>query len=166
GRNVLPASEPGPLTPTEAVAIMSGGGLQDRPGHLFPVELAMPEAAMQNAHQPVAQSPQRLPVRLAPAPQLSVVAAGARRARDGRERPQVAAVGQPPVAHETGQHHLALPRLPGDGRGPGAVLARLSIDVASLVVAELTQNPGAEDVAESRQTEVDLGVRVHLEAVL
>jgi len=33
------------------------------------------------------------------------------------------------------------------------------------VVAELAQNPGAEDAAESWLTEVDLDVRVHLEGV-
>jgi hypothetical protein len=64
------------------------------------------------------------------------------------------------VAREPRGDHALGPRGLGDRRGSGVGLARSRIGVAGPVVAELAEGPGAEDIAESGKTEVDLGVRV------
>jgi hypothetical protein len=66
------------------------------------------------------------------------------------------------VANEARQHHLLFSGRLGDGRRAGVVFATLGSGIASPVVAELSQNPGAEDYSKSRQTANDLGVRVCL----
>ena len=82
-------------------------------------------------------------------------------ASEGGERPLVAGVGEPAVAGHPGENDLASTRGLGDGRRARIVLASLRIQESSSVITELGHSPGAEDKTESRQTEVDLGVRVH-----
>src|SRR5437764_2933148 len=67
---------------------------------------------------------------------------------------------QATVSYDPGEHDLALARRLRDRGGARIALPRLSIDVASPVIAELCEHPGAEDKAESGMTEDDLGVRV------
>src|SRR5713226_239391 len=90
-----------------------------------------------------------------------VSAPGAFGASESRECPQVAGVGEPAVARYPSENDLASTRGLGDGRGAGIVLAGLRIQESSSVITEFGHSPGAEDKTESRQTEVDLGVRVH-----
>src|SRR5260370_12397688 len=73
----------------------------------------------------------------------------------------MAGVGQPAVALSPGENDLPIPGGLGDGRGARIALTSLRIQESSSVITELGHSPGAEDKTESRQTEVDLGVRVH-----
>src|ERR1700686_430227 len=84
------------------------------------------------------------------------------RASEGGEGPLVAGVGEPAVARYAGEDDLASARSSGDGRSARIALASLRIQESSSVITELGHSPGAEDKTESRQTEVDLGVRVQL----
>src|SRR5215469_16006446 len=142
------------------------GGLRRRPGDVFSVELAVAQAAVEDADQPVGQYPQRLLVALFVGALEVVVASGARRRRDRREGPQLAHVREPVVANEPGQHHPAPARGLRDGRGASVVLTRPTILVAVRIVTELRQCPGAEDRRKSWQTEVDLGVRVYFQSAV
>src|SRR6266581_3136349 len=78
------------------------------------------------------------------------------------ERPLIAGVGEPAVPGNPGEYDLASARGPRDRRGTRIALASLRMQKSGPVVTELGHSPGAEDNTESRQTEVDLGVRVRL----
>src|SRR5437879_11449762 len=141
----------------------SCGGLHRRPCDVLLVQLAVAQAAVENADQPVGKYPQRFLVSLLPGTLKVVVASGSRRGREGGEGPPLAGIGQPVVANEPGQHHLGPARGLGDGRGAGVVFACPTIVVAVRIISELGEYPGAEDWSKSWQTEVDLGVRVRFQ---
>src|SRR5713226_365801 len=99
---------------------------------------------------------------LAAGAQDVVSMSGAFGASQGGECPLVAGVGEPAVARHPGENDLASARGLGDGRGARIALASLRMQESGSVITELGHSPGAEDNTESRQTEVDLGVRVRL----
>jgi len=74
---------------------------------------------------------------------------------------KVAGVGEPAVARHPSENNLASTGGLGDRRGARITLAGLRMQESGSVITELGHSPGAEDNTESRQTEVDLGVRVH-----
>jgi hypothetical protein len=105
----------------------------------------MEETAVQDPDETIGQTAQRLGMAFPTPAERVVIAATAWRSGKRRVRPQVARVGQPSVAAHPGQHHLFGARGFGDRRGPRIVLASFSMGVAGSVVAELGQNPAAED---------------------
>jgi len=117
---------------------------------------------MQDGDQTVGQSSQSLMMSLAAGAQDVVSMPGAFGASEGRERPLVAGIGEPAVARHLGENDLASTGGLGDGRGARIALASLRMQESGSVITELGHSPGAEDKTESRQTEVDLGVRVQL----
>src|ERR1700737_2515968 len=84
----------------------SCGCLQRRPRDVLPIQLAVSEAAVEDADQPVGQYSQRFFVILFPVTLKVVVAPGAGRGGEGGEGPALAGIGQPVVANESSQHHL------------------------------------------------------------
>src|SRR5713226_5975656 len=98
---------------------------------------------------------------LAAGAQDVVSMSGAFGASQGGECPLVAGIGEPAVARYPGENDLASAGGLGDGRGTRVALASLRMQESSSVITELGHSPGAEDNTESRQTEVDLGVRVY-----
>src|SRR5713226_2263838 len=132
-----------------------------RPSEVLAVDLAVGQAAVQDADQAVAESASRLMMSLAAGAEDVISMPGAFGASEGRERPLVASVGEPTVARDPGEHDLASTGGFGDGRRARIAFASLRIQEASSVITELGHSPGAEDNTESRQTEVDFGVRVH-----
>src|SRR5712692_2758751 len=141
----------------------SSGNLRDsRPSDLLAVGLAVDETAVQDADQTVGQSAQSLMVGLAACAQDVVSTPGAVGASERGECPLVAGVGEPAVACHPGENDLASAGSLSDGRGARIALASLRMQKSGSVITELGHSPGAEDNTESRQTEVDLGVRVLL----
>src|SRR5215207_4562400 len=92
--------------------------------------------------------------------QRPVVAAGTGRALERAERPLVQRVAESAVAGVAGEHHPAGAGGTSDRGCAGVVLAALGVGEPVRVVAELGQNPGAEDGAEPGLAEVDLSVPV------
>src|SRR5205807_6720506 len=80
----------------------------------------------------------------------------------GAKGPLVAGIGEPPIARQASQDDPARAGRLRDRRTARVVLSRFRMSEAGSVVAELGQNPGAEDDAKSGKTAVDLGVRVLL----
>ena len=74
----------------------------------------------------------------------------------------MAHVNEVAVSSDAGEDNQAGSRGPGDGCRAGVIFATLGVSVASSVVAELGQNPGAKDCSKSWETANDLGVRVRL----
>ena len=72
------------------------------PGRGLVVEGAGLEASVQDADEPVGESPQGVVVFDSSGAELVVEGSGAGGAADGAERPLVAGVGQEPVAYEAG----------------------------------------------------------------
>ena len=128
---------------------------------MLAIGLAVGQAAVQDADQTVGQSSQGLMMGLAAGSQDVVSMPGAFGASEGGECPLVAGVGEPAVARDPGENNLACTGGLGDGRGARVALARLRMQESGSVITELGHSPGAEDNTESRQTEVDPGVRVH-----
>src|ERR1035437_1430153 len=89
-----------------------------------------------------------------------VEGAGAGRGADGGQGLGHERVGEPLVADEPGGDDLLLPRRAGDGAGGGIVLAGLAAGVPAGVIAELAEDPGAENRPDSGLGQVDLSVRV------
>src|SRR6266581_3510566 len=140
----------------------SGNLHKSRPCDVLAVGLAFDEAAVQDAHQTIGQSAQSLMVGLAAGAQDVVSMPCAFGASERGERPLIAGVGEPAVPGNPGEYDLASARGPRDRRGTRIALASLRMQKSGPVVTELGHSPGAEDNTESRQTEVDLGVRVRL----
>src|SRR5215207_8334209 len=92
--------------------------------------------------------------------QRPVVVAGTGRALERAERPLVQRVGEPAVAAVAGEHDPAGAGGAGDRGGAGVVLAALGVGEPVRVVAELGQDPGAEDGGEPGLAEIDLSVPV------
>ena len=122
----------------------------------------MIQTAIQDPDEAIGQRSQSLMVGLAPLTEPVVVLACAGRADHGAKGPLVAGVREPPIAGHAGQDHPARTGRPRDGRAARIVLSRFRMGEAGSVIAELRQNPGAEDDAKSGKTAVDLGVRVLL----
>ena len=124
------------------------------------VEGAGLQAAVQDGDDPVGKLAQGSVV-LGAAGAFGV-AEGAGRARLPRRRKAWAheRVGEAVVADEPGGDDLLLPRRAGDRGGGGVVLEGLAADVPVRVVAELAEDPGAEDVSQAGLGQVDLSVRV------
>src|SRR5258706_659500 len=79
-----------------------------------------------------------------------VVGAGARRGFQRGERLSHQRVDEPVVVHEPGSNRPFLAGGAGDRAGRGVVLTSLGRGVAVVVVAELGEDPSAEDGTESR----------------
>src|SRR6266567_5210473 len=115
------------------------------PGGGLVVESPCLEAAVQDADEPVGEFAQGGVV-LGAAGALGVVqGAGAGRGAEGGEGLGHQRVGEPVVADEPGGDDFSLPGGAGDGAGGGVVLAGLAAGVPVRVVAEFTEDPGAED---------------------
>src|ERR1035437_3205662 len=130
------------------------------PGCGFVVAGAGFEGAVQDADETVAELAQGGVIADVAVPQCVVVGAGSRGSAQGTECLLVQGIGQSLVTHVPGQDDFLLARGPGDGAGAGVVLAGTGALVASGVVAELCEHPGAQDGPQSGLAEVDLSVRV------
>src|SRR6266851_5497073 len=141
----------------------SSGSLDEsRPSDALAIGLAVDQTAVQDADQTICKGPQSLMVSLAAGAQDVVSMSRAFGASQGGECPLVAGVGEPAVARHPRENDLASAGGLGDGRSARIALASLRMQKSGSVITELGHSPGAEDNTESRQTEVDLGVRVLL----
>src|SRR5712691_11417777 len=141
----------------------SSGSLDEsRPSDALAIRLAVDQTAVQDADQTICKGPQSLMVSLAAGAQDVVSMSRAFGASQGGECPLVAGVGEPAVARHPRENDLASAGGLGDGRSARIALASLRMQKSGSVITELGHSPGAEDNTESRQTEVDLGVRVLL----
>src|SRR5450755_3400651 len=130
------------------------------PGGCLVVGGAGLEASVEDADEPAGELAEGGVV-LGAAVALGVVeGAGAGRGGQGAQGLGHQRVGEPLVADEPGGDDLLLPRRAGDGAGGGVVLAGLAAGVPAGVVAELAEDPGAEDRSQARLGQVDLSVRV------
>src|SRR5260370_36599360 len=131
-----------------------------RPGDCLVVEGARLEAAVQDADEPVGELAQGGIV-LSAAGALGVVEGpGAGRGGQRGEGLGHERVGEPVVADEPGHDGFLLSRGAGDRGGGGSVLAGLAPDIPVPVVAELAENPGAEDESQAGRGPGELSVRV------
>jgi uncharacterized membrane protein len=119
------------------------------PGEVLVVVLASVKAVVELSEQLVRQSAQRRVVVVAGIAAGVVVGACAGALGQAAEGPQVAGVGQTLVADVAGQDGAAATGGAGDGAGAGVVAAAGSIGEAGAVIAELAEQPGAEDETES-----------------
>src|SRR5260370_16235259 len=140
----------------------SGNLYKSRPSDALAIGLAVDQTAVQDADQAICKGPQSLMVSLAAGAQDVVSMSRAFGASQGGECPLVAGVGEPAVARHPRENDLASAGGLGDGRSARIALASLRMQKSGSVITELGHSPGAEDNTESRQTEVDLGVRVLL----
>src|ERR1039457_2360104 len=129
------------------------------PGGCLVVDGAGLEASVQDADEPVGELAEGGGV-LCGAGAFGVVEGpGAGRGGQGGEGLGHQRVGEPVVADEPGGDDLLLSRRAGDRGGGGVVLAGLAAGVAVRVVAELAEDPGAEDGSQAGLGQVDLSVR-------
>jgi hypothetical protein len=131
-----------------------------RPGGCLVVAGPGLQASVQDADEPVRQSPQGVVVLDSAGAEVVVEGAGAGRGVQGGEGLGHQRVDKPGVADEPGGDDLLLPRRAGDRAGPGVVPACLAVGVPHGVVAELTEHPGTEDGAHAGLRPVELSVRV------
>src|SRR5580692_6620268 len=118
------------------------------PGGCLVVWGAGLEASVQDADEPAGELAQGGVV-LGAAGAFGVVEGpGAGRGAEGGEGLGHERVGEPVVADEPGDDDLLLARGTGERRGGGVVLAGLAAGVPVRVVAELAQDPGAEDLSQ------------------
>lgn len=117
---------------------------------------------MEDSDEAVADGAEGLVVEVFGSAVLVVVGACAWAAGDRAERPLVDSVVEPAVADVAGQHGAFFARRDCQRGGSSVVFARLGGGVASGVVPELTEHPGAEHNTKSWQGAVDVGVRVCL----
>ena len=120
---------------------------------------------MEDPHEPVRQSAERLVMRTAAGSLTVVVGPGAGRPADRREGPQVARVGKTTVADVPGEDHDLGPGGPRDRSAPRVAPSGAGIWVAARVVPELTEHPAGEDGAEAGEAPQDLGVGVLAETL-
>src|SRR2546430_3752897 len=127
-----------------------------RPSGGLVIEGAGLQASGQDADEPVGELAEGGVV-LGAAGALGVVqGAGAGRGAEGGEGLGHQRVDEPVVADEPRGNDLLLPRGTGDRGGGGVVLAGLAADIPVRVVAELAEDPGAEDGSQTRLGQVDL----------
>src|SRR5271165_6005647 len=130
------------------------------PGGFLVVEGAGLQTSVQDADEPVGDLAQGGVV-LGTAGAFGVVEGpGAGRGAEGGEGLGHECVGEPVVADEPGHDGFLLARGAGEGAGGGVVLAGFAGGVAVRVVAELAEDPGAEDGSQAGLGPVDLSVRV------
>src|ERR1039457_3925738 len=121
------------------------------PGGCLVVGGAGLKASVEDADEPVGELAEGGVV-LGAAGAFGVVeGAGTGRGADGGQGLGHERVGEPVVADEPGGHDLLLPRGAGDGAGGGVVLAGLAAGVPAGVVAELAEDPGAENQPRSEE---------------
>src|SRR5579859_2059877 len=130
------------------------------PGGCLVVEGAGFEASVEDADEPVGDFAQGGVVAGAAGAFGVVEGPGAGRGVQGGEGLGHERVSEPVVADEPGGDGLPLPRRAGERGGGGVVLAGLAAGVAVRVVAELAEDPGAEDESQAGLGQVDLSVRV------
>src|SRR6266852_938668 len=107
-----------------------------RPGGGLVVQGAGLQASVQDADQPVRQSPQRVVVFDSAGAEAVVEGAGAGRGGQGSEGLRVQRVDEPVVVDEPGSDDFLLARGAGDRGGGGVVPSGLAVGVPVGVVAE------------------------------
>ena len=140
---------------------MSSGKSHGRwEGSIFGIELAGLKAVVESAEEAVEQVALGRGVPVAGGAAAVVVRTGTGREAEGGEAPGVADGRQALVLHAPMEHEAAFATGAGDRGRAGVGVERASVAEADGIVADLGQDAGGREFAQTREAEQDRGIRV------